>query len=467
MDDGDEFNIQNSNLSGRITGQFGAGGQGQVFKAQMSDGTTKAVKIYHQQYLQENGWLKQKIPALVHKGSPGDRFLWPEGIVEVKKDRSLFGYVMPLKPSEYKDAVNFLVEPLSYRKLLRACTQISKSFEKLHSLGLCYRDINYNNVCINPETGDSLIIDNDNVDFDSDECQIAIGFPSFIAPEVLNGSRPSSDSDRHSLAVLYYYLFFKAHPLDGKAVLQYDIWGADDQNAHYKSAVYHFHPEDKSNEALEISEDDEEGFAGHRAIVFRKRFPDNFLAHFDKTFVQGLKKKYMRTIESVWRGAFDTLGHQIIHCRNSTCMDPQTGPRENFYRGEFSQKCYHCNSELAMPPRMKVMPDNKVIVLTHDIKLRGRHIGSSRNRQEQDQVLAEINVHPERNIWGLKNNSNTNWSIQFERDGDQVPVEHGKRFSLDKPKILVDFKNGRKGIIRCGGASRSETNSATPTSGST
>lgn len=453
---GDMFRIRDSNLTGKITGEFGAGGQGQVFQAQLSDGVMKAVKIYHPQYLEDNGWLKTKIPQLVHKGPPGERFLWPEGIVEVRGKSNLFGYYMDLKPSEYLDAVNFLTKPLSFRKMLRACTQISKSFEKLHSQGLCYRDINYNNVCINPETGDSLIIDNDNVDFDSDDCEIAIGFPSFIAPEVLNGDRPSSDSDRHALAVLYYYMFFKSHPLDGKAVLQYDIWGAEDQNKHYKSAVYHFHPDDKSNEAMEINAEEPDGIAGHNALYYRKIFPDDFLAHFDKTFVQGLKQKYMRTIESVWRTAFDALGHQIIHCRNPRCLDPQTGARENFYRGEFSHKCYQCNAELGLPPRLKVMPDNKVIALTHDIKLRARHIGSTRNRQDQDRVLAEINVHPERNIWGLKNLSDSAWSIQFEKGGEEIPVEPGKRFSLDKPRIVVDFKNGRKGIIRCGGPSVSE-----------
>lgn len=455
---GDKFTVNESQQTGRISDSFGSGGQGQVFKALLADGSVKAVKVYHPYYLTDNPWLKKKIPALVDKGAPGERFLWPEGTVRFKTKTKLFGYIMPVKSSNYLDAVSFLQKPVSYRTMLRACTQISKSFDQLHSRGLCYRDINYNNVCIDPNTGDSLVIDNDNVDFDSDDCEISIGFPSFIAPEVLNGTgRPSSDSDRYALAILYYYLFFRSHPLDGKSVLQYDIWGADDQNKHYKSAVYHFHPTDKSNEATQMNSDDVEGHAGHNAIYYRQIFPNDFLAHFDKTFVQGLDQKHMRTIESVWRTAFDNLGHQILYCSNPNCADPQTGPRENFYRGEFVHHCYQCKSEIALPPRMRVMPDNKIFVLSHNIELRSRHIGPKKSVENQDVVVSNIEVHPERGVWGLKNGSTKNWKMQFEKEGDLIAVEPGRRISLNRPKIVVDFGNGRRGTIRCGRPANSET----------
>jgi serine/threonine protein kinase len=450
---GDEFRVRETGQKGKVIGEFGEGGQGQVFKARMDDGTEKALKVYHKHYLSDNNWLQTKIPALVQRGAPSDRFLWPEGTVEIRKDRELFGYVMPLKPPNFEDAVSYLGSTkITYRALLRATTQTARGFEALHARGLCYRDVNWNNVAIHAQDGDSRIVDNDNVDFDSDECQVAIGFPSFIAPEVLKGEyRPSSDSDRHALAVLFYYLFFQCHPLDGKSVLQYDIWGNDDQNQHYSNASYHFNADDKSNEAIKMGEQDPDGLAGHNALYYRKIFPEGFLAHFDRTFSAGLKQRHKRTMESVWRAAFDLLGHQIIHCSNPRCADAVTGARENFYRGEQLHRCYKCKGEIVLPPRIRITPDEKVYVLSHDIQLRGRHIGNTHQRSEKDQVQAVINVHPEKpTLWGLRNDSSSTWRIQTERDGEWTEVPSQKRISLDKPKIVVNFGNGRKGTIRCG-----------------
>jgi serine/threonine protein kinase len=460
---GDEFRLRETGQKGKVIGEIGVGGQGQVFKARMDDGTEKALKVYDKHYLIENSWLQTKIPALVQRGAPSDRFLWPEGTVQIRKDRELFGYIMPMRPDGYIDASVLLYGQarITKRALLRAAAQISRSFEALHSRGLFYRDLNWNNVAIHPENGDVRIVDNDNVDFDSEEDQVRIGFPSFIAPEVLRGeSRPSSDSDRHSLAVLYYLLFFKSHPLEGKAVLSddCDIWGVDAQNKIYANSPYHFDPDDKSNEALPESDDDPDGLAGAIAIRNRQIYPAGFLKHFDETFTKGLKKKHLRTMENVWGDAFDELEHQIILCRNQSCQDSELGARENFYQGERVHHCYQCGQEIELPPRMRVMPDKRVMVLTHDIQLRGRHIGERSDRSQRDQVHGGIDVNPtDPEKWGLRNDTNVQWKVQNEPGGPWVEIPSGKRVALSRRKIVVDFGNGRKGIIRRGAPGTSET----------
>jgi serine/threonine protein kinase len=304
-------------------------------------------------------------------------------------------------------------------------------------------------------------VDNDNVDFDSDEDLVRIGYPSFIAPEVLRGeSRPSSDSDRHSLAVLFYYLFFMHHPLEGKAVLSDDsaIFDGVASSKIYANSPYHFDPDDKSNEALPSSEDDDGGLAGDKAIRNRQIYPESFLKHFDDTFTKGLKKKHLRTMENVWGDAFDELEHQIILCRNPSCQDSELGARENFYQGERPHHCYQCQQEITLPPRMKVMPDKRVIVLTHDIHLRGRHIGEIRDRSQRDQVHGGIDVNPaDPAKWGLRNDTSVQWKVQKEPGGPWIEIPLDKRVALSRRKIVVDFGNGRKGIIRQGAPGTSET----------
>lgn len=55
------------------------------------------------------------------------------------------------------------IEP-SFRELITACSRWWGNFIQLHAKGFCYRDINFNNVFIDANTGDILICDNDNVD---------------------------------------------------------------------------------------------------------------------------------------------------------------------------------------------------------------------------------------------------------------------------------------------------------------
>src|SRR5207244_4661707 len=82
--------------------------------------------------------------------------------------------------------------------------------------GLCYRDINYNNVFFDPDTGEVRVCDNDNVDINGQPGEIG-GTPSFMAPEIVRGEAlPSIETDRHSLAVLLFLMFLMHHPLEGR-----------------------------------------------------------------------------------------------------------------------------------------------------------------------------------------------------------------------------------------------------------
>lgn len=59
-----------------------------------------------------------------------------------------------------------------------------------------------------PDTGDVLICDNDNVSANGIDNSSVYGTPRFMAPEIVMGqAKPSRNTDLYSLAVLLFYMF--------------------------------------------------------------------------------------------------------------------------------------------------------------------------------------------------------------------------------------------------------------------
>src|SRR3954452_6732203 len=104
----------------------------------------------------------------------------------------------------------------SFRALATAGLELADSYLQLHARGLCYRDISFGNVFFDPESGDVLICDNDNVAVDGSATAGVLGTPRFMAPEVVRGEvLPSTQTDLYSLAVLLFYMLTVHHPLEG------------------------------------------------------------------------------------------------------------------------------------------------------------------------------------------------------------------------------------------------------------
>jgi len=194
---------------------LGEGGQGEVWRAN-DGGRQVAVKVYHPHTATSE--QRQVLERLVAKGSPARYFLWPIYLVS-DPARNTYGYVMELREPRFRSLEDFMarrIEP-SMCALLTAGLQLTDGFLRLHSLGLCYRDISFANVFFDPKTGDVRICDNDNVDISGTATGGVLGTPRFMAPEVVRREAvPSDQTDRYSLAVLLFYLLFGGHPLDGQ-----------------------------------------------------------------------------------------------------------------------------------------------------------------------------------------------------------------------------------------------------------
>ena len=157
-----------------------------------------------------------RISRLLALGAPGRAFLWPIDIAHAE-NRPSFGYVMAARESRF-ESLSTLMDArvrIPLEVVCRAAANLADAFLALHASGLCYADISFGNLFVDPANGDVAICDNDNVGVDGERSDV-LGTPYFMAPEIVRGEAvPSIVADRHSLAVVLFYLLLRHHPLFG------------------------------------------------------------------------------------------------------------------------------------------------------------------------------------------------------------------------------------------------------------
>ena len=152
--------IESTGVTCEVEQFLAGGGQGEVYRASLA-GKPVALKWYYEQ--SATSTQKTALEALVQRGAPNNRFLWPMDMASAEGIPG-FGYIMPLREPRYKGIVDLMkrrIEP-SFRSLTTAGRDLSDSFLKLHSKGLSYCDISFGNVFFDPDNGEVLICDNDN-----------------------------------------------------------------------------------------------------------------------------------------------------------------------------------------------------------------------------------------------------------------------------------------------------------------
>jgi serine/threonine protein kinase len=122
-------------------------------------------------------------------------------------------------------------------------------------MGLCYRDISFGNVFFDPDTGEVLICDNDNVAVDGEGKIGVLGTPRFMAPEIVRGEAlPSMHTDVFSLAVLLFYMLIMHHPLEGKRELAIKCLDLPAMNKLYGTdPLFIYDPDDDSGSSTRRS----------------------------------------------------------------------------------------------------------------------------------------------------------------------------------------------------------------------
>jgi DNA-binding helix-hairpin-helix protein with protein kinase domain len=421
---GQTVHTESSGLPCTVEKFLGGGGQGEVYRSNLS-GRPVALKWYFPHYLNQDRYLLDRLKTAIKSGAPSDRFLWPMDLASEPTINS-FGYVMPLRDSQYKGIIDLMkrrIEP-TFRALATAGFELADSFFQLHAKGLCYRDISFGNVFFNPDSGDVLICDNDNVAVDNaEEGGGVLGTPRFMAPEIVRGeARPNTKTDLYSLAVLLFYMFMVHHPLEGKK--EADIHALDlpaMTKLYGTEPVFIFDPNDESNRPVPDYQ--------QNALVFWPIYPQFLRDLFTKAFTEGIRDPNNgRVQETEWRTAMVRLRDSIVYC-------PHCGA-QNFYdadalkaSGGKPNPCWvpSCQGNIQLPARIRI--GKNVVMLNFDTQLFLHHIDNQK-QYEFSQPVAAMTQNPKNpNVWGLKNLSEQKWVITTV-DGRVKDVEQGQTVTL-------------------------------------
>ncbi len=396
---------------------LGGGGQGEVYRADLG-GQKVALKWYFP--AQATPQQRAALEVLIKKGPPTEKFLWPMELT-ASPEVPGFGYIMPLRGPQYKSIVDLMkrqAEP-TFRALATAGLELADSFLDLHAMGYCYRDISFGNVFFEPNTGEALICDNDNVAVDGETEGGVLGTPRFMAPEIVRGeARPSMQTDLYSLAVLLFYMLMVHHPLEGKRESSIKCLDLPAMNKLYGTdPLFIYDPNDDSNRPVE-------GFHDN-VLAFWPLYPQFIRNLFTKAFTDGLRDPMTRVRESEWRAAMVRMRDAIIYC-------PKCGS-ENFYSAEMLKAtgnpgaCWACNAALVLPPRIRI--DDAIVMLNWDTKLYPHHIDNG-HLYDFSKPVAEVNQHPaDPSIWGLRNLDDEKWVITTI-DKEILDVEPGRNVRL-------------------------------------
>lgn len=404
---------------------LGSGGQGEVYKV-YSDGHYYALKWYFKHMATDN--QKNILYNLIEKGSPDKMFLWPQDMII---EDAFFGYIMPLRPQNYKSIVDMMkrkAEP-TFRVLCKAAYNLTVGYQKLHSKGYSYRDISFGNVFFNPESGEVLICDNDNVSVNGDNTSTVYGTPRFMAPEIVTGkSKPSTDTDLYSMAILLFYMFMLHHPLEGKREASIKCLDIHAMNSLYgTNPVFIFDPVDKSNKALVGYHDN--------ALIYWDLYPKYFKDLFTKSFTEGINYPTKRIVEREWQEAIAKLRTHIIYCDKCSM--------ESFYDEEKEKNnaghvCWSCQSIINLPKRLiighnQLMLNKGFVLLSHDVE----------RDFNLNKIIGTVVSNPtNERLLGLKNESSSQWTY-IKTDGTKVQVPIGKTVPIIKgTKVEINNKIG-------------------------
>ena len=393
---------------------LGAGGQGEVYEVER--GSQRAALKW---YFPKMATLAQKriLEKLVAKGAPDEAFLWPEDMIAQGTGNSL-GYVMKLRPAEYKGIVDMMkrrAEP-SFKALCRASFNLTRGYQKLHSLGYSYRDISFGNVFFNPDNGNILICDNDNVSASGDDNSAVYGTPRFMAPEIVIGKAvPSRNTDLYSLSVLLFYMFMLHHPLEGKREADIKCMDIFAMTMLFgKNPLFIFDPNDDSNRPIKGYQDN--------AIIYWNVYPQFLRDLFTTAFTVGLSHPNRRITENQWLDALSNLLSLIVIC-------PKCGA-EVFNEMD---NCWACGSRVSALPIIKI--ERRQAALSPDSCLYSHHISGD---YDLNSVVGRVVRNPNNpNILGICNETNNQW-VYTKADGTQVPVAPGKSAAIGKG-IKLDF----------------------------
>ncbi len=427
--------------------ELGRGGQGIVYQVHYR-GREYALKWYFISRIRNPQAFRKNLQDNIKDGPPDDgkQFIWPLYLTETKENGA-FGYLMKLAPWGYdsftdiyngyrwekparkgQPAVKVPVRFASLDAMITAAINIVKAFRALHLKGKSYQDLNDGGFFIDTKTGDVLVCDCDNVAPEGKNFGIG-GMPGFMAPEVVKGTAmPDILTDRYSLAVVLFKLFFRGDPLEGRKVLRCVVMTEENDLVHYgKDPVFIYDPENESNRPVRGVHDN--------VIRLWSIYPDFIREAFTLSFTYGIREPNARLIEKYWIQLLIQLKLDIIHC----------GCRRVAFSSAFEEEsphvlhCQKCN--------------NTIYTLgTKDYELplyMGANLYSCITDKNSDDFTTVtgtvIENRLKKGLFGIKNLSRKTWKAVFP-DESVREVGPGKAVPIWKG-LVIDFEDGLEATI--------------------
>ena len=291
---------------------LGDGGQGEVYLAECN-GNNFALKVYKDEVSPD---FRYNLKNNIDRGSPSNSFLWPQKLLDFGDNK--IGYLMYLRPKNYVSFVSYLTGTNKFKSrqvMLKWCIELCLAFKRLHEMGYSYQDLNDGSFFLDPNTGDLLICDNDNVTADKHNLGI-LGKMRYMAPEIVRGDKnsngdtqmPDVHSDRFSLAIILFMALCLGNPFEGERLKNYDII---DEQAEYEmfgqNPVFVYHKTDRSNRPIR-------GY--HSSVLKRWAYIPLYVKEaFHRTFVDGLvDRENGRTTEIEWLKLLTKYRDELITC---------------------------------------------------------------------------------------------------------------------------------------------------------
>ena len=423
---------------------LGAGGQGEVYLVDYK-GKNCALKWYTSKNLRESQIFKENLRNNISKGAPDESFIWP---MDMTSDyNGSFGYVMELIPKDYEQLTYVLktykvknkgkstekvsVRWKSFNAEIKAAVNIVSAFRNLHKIGKSYQDLNDGSLLFDLETGDVKICDCDNISDDFSSVSNIAGKFGYMAPEVvMRKEKPSVNTDKFSLAVILFKLFFMGHPLEGAKREDYDNGFSD--KASYEmygsKAVFVYDPKDESNRPIPGVD--------NNVIKLWDYYPQYFKNMFVRAFTDGMYDASKRPTEIEWLEILKKMYSETVFCKCG--CPPQFISSQDTSKGYYT--CPKCDEQY---PIMDVTRGRSVISIAltpttqmYSCQLRGDH--------DFDTVVGKVKENDKRpGLFGLKNlTENDTWITS-----KGTPIKPNQGY-LIQSNLEIDFGNKCKGKIR-------------------
>ena len=414
----------------KIEERVAEGGQGVVYRGRMDSGAQVAVKWYRPGA--NTGPQRRAIAALASYPRAHPAFAWPIDLVECHRVHG-FGYVMQWVPKRFGSLIEMLRAPQQppFRVLAAIGRELADAFAALHAGGLCYRDISFGNLLVDPATCDVAIVDNDNVGTEGGDVFVR-GTLRFMAPEIIcEQALPSTVSDLYSLAVFLFFLLMHGHPLEGRRVRATYTWQPDVHISETDLAVQHFgvnplfvfDPADSSNQP----EPDDP------MLTWWPIYPRFIRELFIRAFATGLKDASLggRITEGEWRLALVRLGDCVFACSCGAAVfwDPD----------DPLLRCWNCKAVPTPPPLLHVA--GHVVALSEEAVITSNHLFRDRDYRTPKAVVERHPRRPGEVV--LRNMSDIKWTV--EPAGEEVKTVKPQQRLGVRP-MTIDFGTVRGSI---------------------